>query len=131
MSAFFDTNVACYALGRGDPRQNRALDLLFRGGAISVQVLNELASVLRNKLQMSWKETGLAIEQLLILCPRACPLTLETHQTAMRVCARYGLAIYDGLIVASAMEAGCDTLYTEDMHHGQTIEGVRIVNPFL
>jgi len=45
--------------------------------------------------------------------------------------ARYGFRIYDSLIVVSALEAGCTTLYTEDLQHGQVIEGLRIENPFL
>ena len=44
---------------------------------------------------------------------------------------RHGLRIYDSLIIAAALEAGCDTLYSEDMQHGQVIEGIRIENPFL
>jgi predicted nucleic acid-binding protein len=39
--------------------------------------------------------------------------------------------MYDGLILAAAGEAGCKTLYSEDLQHGQIIEGVQIENPFL
>ena len=59
------------------------------------------------------------------------PLTAETHALAFGFSARYGFRIYDSLIVVSALEAGCTTLYTEDLQHGQVIEGLRIENPFL
>ena len=42
----------------------------------------------------------------------------------------HSLAFYDALIVAAALEAGCDTLLTEDMQHGRTFLGCTIVNPF-
>jgi predicted nucleic acid-binding protein len=44
---------------------------------------------------------------------------------------RYGYHFYDAMIVAAALSAGCTTLYTEDLQHGQQIEGLRMVNPFL
>jgi predicted nucleic acid-binding protein len=64
------------------------------------------------------------------VCPNPRPLLLETHRTAHQICTRYGFGIYDGLIIASALEADCATLYTEDLQHGQVVEGVRIENPF-
>ena len=59
-------------------------------------------------------------------------MTFETHRTAISLAARYQFAFYDALIVASALEAGCDTLLTEDLNHGQLIEGrLTIHNPVL
>jgi len=49
----------------------------------------------------------------------------------MRLCQRYGFSIYDGTVVASALETGCRVLYTEDLQHGQVIDGLRIENPFV
>ena len=43
---------------------------------------------------------------------------------------RYGFGFYDSLIVAAALDAGCKTLYSEDLQHGQRVEGVTIINPF-
>ena len=59
------------------------------------------------------------------------PITLETHGNAVALARDHGLAFYDALIVASAIEAGCDTLFSEDMQHGRKIGGLAIVNPFL
>jgi predicted nucleic acid-binding protein len=65
------------------------------------------------------------------LCPSILPITLKVHGEAVRVAERYNYPIFDSLIVASALEAGCDTLWSEDMHHGIMIDGrLRIANPF-
>jgi predicted nucleic acid-binding protein len=128
---FFDTNVLIYFFGEAGRRTPIAERLVWRGGVISIQVLNELASVAHGKLGMSWDEVRSARDKALIFCPDPVPLTLRTHLSAVEISSRYGYAIYDGLILASALEAGCATLYTEDMQHGQIIGGLRIENPFL
>ena len=59
------------------------------------------------------------------------PLTLEIHETGLALAERYGLSTYDAMIAASALDAGCETLWSEDMQHGMKLdEGLRIVNPF-
>ena len=59
--AFFDTNVLVYVVAQTDERTPKADALIAKGGVISVQVLNELASVSRRKLGMSWEEIGNAL----------------------------------------------------------------------
>jgi predicted nucleic acid-binding protein len=71
------------------------------------------------------------LEVIDALCGRAISLTAETHAAAINISKRHGYRIYDSLILAAAMQAGCTTLYTEDMQHGQIVDGVRIMNPFL
>ena len=108
----------------------RAEATLARGGAISVQVLNEIANVTRRKMQMSWDDTHAFLNMLRGLLT-VHPLTVETHETGLRLAERYGLSTYDAMIAASALDAGCDTLWSEDMQHGMALEeGLRIVNPF-
>jgi predicted nucleic acid-binding protein len=129
--AFFDTNVLIYALAKDDPRNMQAEELLAGGGAISVQILNEFASVARRKMSMSWNEVTEALGAFRILCPSPLPITVETHEAALRVAQAYGYDIYDALVIAAALEAGCETLYSEDLHDGQTIDRrVTIRNPF-
>jgi predicted nucleic acid-binding protein len=128
---FLDTNVLVYAYSQGDHRTAIARRLLLDGGVVSVQALNEFASVARSKLAMTWAEVQEAIENIVILCPNPRPLGVETHLRALRISERYGLSIWDGLIVAAATEARCSTLLTEDLQHGQVVDGVRIENPFL
>jgi len=128
---FFDTNVLVYANSQGDSRTAPARQLLLDGGVVGVQVLNEFASVARAKLGFTWEQVQEAIENIVILCPNPRPLTIETHLHALRLSKKYRLSIWDGLIVAAAAEARCSKLLTEDLQHGQVVEGVRIENPFL
>jgi predicted nucleic acid-binding protein len=127
---FFDTNVLVY-LASGDPaKADRAEKLIGTGGEISVQVLNELANVARRKMQMSWTETH-AFLHLIRDMLTVHSLTVETHEAGLRLAEKYRLSIYDAMIVASALQAGCETLWSEDMKHGLAIDGVlRIRNPF-
>ncbi len=131
-SAFFDTNVLVYAvLVQDDSRSQQAEDLIAEGGTVSVQVLNELAAVARRKAKMPWEEVRFAIENVKALCPDPLPITLDTHREALAIAERYGYKIYDALMVASALEARCTILYSEDMQHGQVIDRrLTIRNPF-
>ena len=125
-----DTNILIYAYA-ADTRSAIATQLLRRGGVISVQNLNEFVNIVRRKLRFSWQETTDAIDDLLALLSPPVSLTFEIHLLARQFAQRYHLAIYDALIVAAAFYAGCDTLYSEDMHAGLLIEDrLRIINPF-
>ena len=129
--AFLDTNVLTYAIAREDPHRSRAEELLAAGGVISVQVLNEFVSVARRKLQMSWEEVAEALDAIRVLCPSPVPITLHTHEAALKIAQRYGFGIHDALIAAAALDAKCSTLYSEDLADGQVIDGaLRIRNPF-
>lgn len=104
--------------------------MLSLGGVVSVQILNEFAAVMRRKVKLEVKAVRQLIDEIMAHCPQPRPLTLDTHRVGMRLCERYGFSIYDGTMIASALEAGCRVLYTEDLQHGQVIDGLRIVNPF-
>lgn len=127
---FFDTTVLIYAVARNDPRAAAAEELLARGGTVSIQVLNEFVAVARRKLRMPWEEIIEALGAIRVLCAASVAITIDTHDAALRIAQRYGFHIYDSLIVAAAIEAGCTTLYSEDLQHGQTIGPVTIRNPF-
>lgn len=129
--AFFDTNVLVYVVGQKDERTAKAEALVATGGVVSVQVLNELASVSRRKLGMSWEEIGETLGAIRVLCPSPLPLTIETHDAGARIAAKYGFQFYDALIAAAALDADCTTLYSEDFQDGQIIEGrLTVRNPF-
>jgi predicted nucleic acid-binding protein len=130
-SVFFDTNVLIYFFSEAGERTSIAEILLAQGGVVSVQVLNELISVARRKLKMTWDEVRIARDKTLVFCPRPVSITEEIHRSALDIGARYGFTIYDSLILAAALRAGCTTVFTEDLQHGQVVEGVRIENPFL
>jgi predicted nucleic acid-binding protein len=126
---FFDTNVLLYLISGDSIKADRAEDLIGAGGVISVQVLNEFASVASRKNSMRSSE----IREVLSAVRRACsvePISLATHDLALDLVERVRLSFYDGLIVAAARLAGCSILYSEDMQAGRTIDGVTIKNPF-
>ena len=128
---FLDTNVLIYAVAKGDPRASRAEALLASGGMVSIQSLNEFVAVARRKLRMPWKEVKELLDLICILCPNPVPISLDTHRGAVAIAEKYGYGIYDALIAAAALEAGCKTLYSEDMQDGQTLNRqLTIRNPF-
>lgn len=127
--SFVDTNVVLYLLDDG-LKADRAEKLLAQGPRISVQVLNEVMVNCRRKGGLSWGETGTFLSGITALCPVE-DLTLQTHEVGRALAERYGFSGYDAMIVASALIAGCTTLYTEDMHDGLQVEGqLRLMNPF-
>jgi len=128
--SFFDTNVLVYLARKEPAKAARARELLEQTGFVSVQVLNEFGNVARSKLRWEWQDIRLFIARLLIPL-QVGNLTIATHHLGLRLAEQHRLHIYDALIVASALEADCDTLYSEDMHAGLVVDGrLRIVNPF-
>ena len=130
MKAFFDTNVILYLIETDNAKGERADELLYGGGAISMQVLNEIASVCRRKRKLDWSaidEIMAAVRALLTIVP----LTIEVHDHGLRLARRYRLAVYDSMIIAAALAANCDTLWSEDMHDGLVVDSrLTIRNPF-
>ena len=128
---FFDTNVLVYVASADPQRAGRARALLREGGSVSVQVLNELVSVLRKKFRFEWA----SVETVLAVVHAHCdvlPLDLLMHQEALLLARLHQLSWYDALIVAAAQRAGARTLYTEDMQHGRVFDGGLLVhNPFV
>jgi predicted nucleic acid-binding protein len=131
VEAFFDTNVLIYAVALDDPRNTQAEELLASGGTISVQILNEFVSVARRKLLMPWRNVMRTLDAFRVLCPSPLPVTIEMHEAALKIAEKHGYGIYDALVIAAALEAGCSILYSEDFQDGQTIDGkLTIRNPF-
>jgi predicted nucleic acid-binding protein len=134
---FVDANVLVYAHNPAEPQKRQvARDLLqelwagFRGRT-SIQVLNEFYNVVTRKLSApkgraeAWAE----VEEFFLWNPQQ--LDPELLQRARQIEARYKLSWWDSLIVAAAQLQGCSVLYTEDLQHGATFDGVRVVNPFI
>ena len=118
-------------LASADPvKADVAENLIGQGGTISVQVLNEVANVTRRKMRMSWAETHTFLSSLRGLLT-VDPISVDVHGTGLALAERYGLSVCDAMIAASALHAGCDTLFSEDMHDGLMLNGsIRLVNPF-
>ena len=129
MTTFIDTNVLIYAQG-ADTKSELARQVILEGGVISVQVLNEFAAVLRRKFGFEWEAIAEAIVDVRTALDPVRPIDVATHTEAVSLSRAHGFSFYDSLIVASALEAGCDVLLTEDLQAGRRIKGLTIVNPF-
>ena len=128
---FIDTNIVIYSLGQGTTKAHLAAPLFIDSPFISTQVLSETANVASKRLALSVSEIRKLIFTLEAMC-RVEIISLVTIHTALEVRERYSFSWYDSLIVAAALEAGCDILYSEDMQSSQVINGrLRIVNPFV
>lgn len=131
MSGFLDSNIVLYAFGDDDLKSRIANRLLAEYPCISTQVVNECSHVMRRKL--GWKPDKIAEElEMLLIVVRLQPVDIRYIRLAWKIAARYGFSHFDSLIVATALEARCERLYSEDMQNGQIIENrLQIVNPFL
>jgi len=114
-----------------DARKARAAErILKRRPVISVQVLNECASVATRKFGLSVTEAAEFLEVVRHFCVVE-PITADTHDLGMSLMQRYGFSTYDAMILASALIANCATLLTEDLQHGMRIgKALRIKDPF-
>jgi len=129
-SNFFDTNVLLYLLSADELKANIAERALESGGVINVQVLNEFVNVCRRKLNLDWADTRSALTVIRAVCVTR-PLTESIHDRGTSIAEKYKLSVYDSMIVAAALDAGCKQQLSEDMHAGLQVEGqLTIINPF-
>ena len=98
---------------------------------ISFQVVQECINTAVRKAEVPLTEDEMRRYLLDVLVPlyRVQP-SVRLYQRSLDIRFRYRFSFYDSLIVAAAVEAGCNTLYSEDLTHGQEIEGVTVVDPF-
>lgn len=130
MTVFLDTNVVLYAMGDDDAKRAVSTELLSASPKTSTQVINECSHVLRRKLRISPAQVAEELENVLDLV-ELVDVGIHEIRSAWRIATRYGFSHYDSLIIAAALSAGCATLYTEDMQHGQVIdERLALINPF-
>ncbi len=134
---FIDTNIFVYQLERLDTRKAAIAEHLIQHGiasgtaCISPQVVQEClnTAIRKSEIQLSRNEMEKYLQSVLAPLLRVQP-SLRLYRLSLDIQSRYQFSFYDSLIVAAAVEAGCKTLYTEDLTHGQQVEGVTITNPF-
>jgi predicted nucleic acid-binding protein len=133
--AFLDTNILVYADDAKLPaKQLKAVELIehhlrLRTGVISIQVLQEYFAAVLRKLNL---DVGLAKRKIQVYAKfHVVEPKVNSVVSAVDLHRLHGISFWDASILQSAKEAGCSILLTEDLQHGQTIDGVRIVNPFL
>lgn len=139
---FVDTNIWIYGLTESDldaDKNKRAIslnlfeNLLAKGKSIyiSVQVINECHWNFIKKFKLPDELAGKLIQENVIPISNIVSMNLSTYMMANNLRSKYNFSYWDSLIIASAIESGCEVLYTEDMQDGQVVEdSLRIVNPF-
>jgi predicted nucleic acid-binding protein len=129
---FLDTNIVVY-LYSGDEPEKRTVALALieqNNSVVSTQVLSELANTLSRKFNLSFDVVAQAVAEVRDACT-VVPVLPDTIFQALALAQKYKYSYYDSLILAAALSAGCETLVTEDMQHGQLIEDVLTIrNPF-
>ena len=126
---FFDTNILLYILSEETAKAERAEAELAKGGAISVQVLNEFTHVARRKVGLDWAEIGELLDTFRSVLD-VLALTEAMHDRARSIAAETGYTIYDSLIISAAQISGATELITEDMQDGHRIGDLILRNPF-
>lgn len=127
---FLDTNIVLYALQDDSRKKSIALHLIDERPCISTQVILECINITLKKLGYS-KEKAFKNASFLIESCELGVIAESTLKRAFTISLRYQFSHWDSLIIASALEAGCQTLYSEDLKHEQVIDDrLIIINPF-
>ncbi len=128
---FVDTNVLIYALDATDPKSAIAEHLIEQSPTLSVQVINEVVSVQTKKLRRPMCDALTVAAYLMQRC-RVVALTVADVELSHQLITDHNFSLWDSLIIASALNANCTALYSEDMQHGRIVHGkLTIQNPFL
>lgn len=131
---FVDTNVLLYAADTADEEKHRAatawrLELWkSRRGRVSYQVLQEFYVQAVRKSPQTAEAAEAEVRDLFAWDPVV--VDASVIEAAWRLRKRFSLSFWDALIVGAAQAAGCSHLLTEDLSHGQDLDGVRVVSPF-
>ena len=135
--SFLDTNLFIYQLEALDERKLEVADAIIRravatgDACISFQVVQETLNVALRKAQVPLTLEAARLYLDTVLAPLyRVPATVPLYERALGLQARFSFGFYDALIVAAALEAGCKRIWTEDLQHGQRVEGLTIENPF-
>ncbi len=136
VDSFIDSNVFVYLFDMTDADKRRRAETLIEhaleqgDGCISYQVVQETINVVTRKLSATTDDAKRLLDRVLAPLWKVTP-TPTLYRRGLDIQSRYQFSFYDSLIVAAALEAGCKTLYSEDLQHGQRIEQLTIRNPFM
>ncbi|MEO0361019.1 MAG: PIN domain-containing protein [Pseudomonadota bacterium] len=125
-----DTNILIYVYSEDRRKRSIAIEPIEAGCLVSVQALNEFASVAVRKLRFSWDETEEALDAI-IAQSTVSPIEIEHHFAARRIAKATRYSFYDSLMIAVALEGGARTFLSEDLQDGRVVEGMTIRNPFV
>jgi predicted nucleic acid-binding protein len=135
MPHFLDTNILLYSISQNPAESNkrdRAIELLDDdSAALSIQVLQEFYVQATRASRRDPIPHDLAAGLIEAWTRfRIQDMTLPVLNDALRIRKMFGFSFWDSAIVAAAIATGCDRIYTEDLNHGQVVEGLTITNPF-
>ena len=135
VDSFIDTNIFIYLFDETSVEKSRIAEELIGqflengSGCISYQVVQETLNVVTRKLQASPEQARQLLDNVLEPLWRVNP-SRALFRRGLGLQSRFQFGFYDSLIIAAALDAGCRTLYTEDLQHKQQVEGLTIVDPF-
>jgi len=128
---FADTNLVLYTIGKDARKKTIAREILAARPVVSVQVINEAVNVCLRRFAFT-RERAYAFADILMRRTDTRPIDEATIRKSAEIAIGYQFSNWDSLIIAAALLANCETLYSEDMQHKQVIDGtLTIVNPFL
>lgn len=135
MSPFYDTNIFVYAVSHAPcdvEKRATAASLIAQGNfALSIQVIQEFISTCLNKTRLGQTPDVIAATAQFLFGFPCAMASEELVQQALFLQQRFQIKYWDAAIIAAALELGCDTLYSEDLNHGQDYGGLTVLNPFL
>ncbi|WP_372949981.1 PIN domain-containing protein [Mariniphaga sp.] len=134
---FLDTNIFVYSFESPEQEKRIISEKLIKkaiggNGSISFQVIQEFLNVATRKFAIPLKpeDSKLYIQKVLYPIIEVFP-SKELYFSGLEIQQRWKYSFYDSLILAAALEAKCNILYSEDLHHNQKVEGLTIINPYL
>ena len=131
-SSAIDTNILLYSLDETDVRKQKiSIEIIDQNPYISSQNLSEFINVLLFKWKIKKSSCEYLVTQILETC-KFYSNSEAIYYNSFNLIKKYDFQLFDAIVVASALEAGCEVLYTEDMHHQLFVNGqLKIINPFL
>jgi predicted nucleic acid-binding protein len=135
---FLDTNILVYCFDANAMEKRERANRLVRDGierrtgVISYQVVQEFINLALRRFEPRMRAEDVQQYATVVLRPLlAVTSSMELCRQALEITERYRIGWYDSLIVAAAVEAGSEVLYSEDLQHRQRIAGIEVINPFV
>jgi len=130
---FIDTNILIYAYSDTElEKKKRVLSILaVESVVVSTQVINEFIWVMNRKFNVDFDSLKIIIDNIFELY-KVCIINQASIQKAIEYSKRFNFSHWDSLMLASALESGCDIFYTEDLQDSQNIDNqITVINPFV
>jgi predicted nucleic acid-binding protein len=131
---FIDTNILLYSYSKNEPiKQQKSLEVINENidfSIISKQVINEISNIFFRKFALNATQIKQNINDI-YQAISVVDFDKETQFLAIEIKQKHQIQFYDALIIATAIQNNCNILYSEDMQHSQTIDRLKIINPFV